>query len=407
MPPFRIELEVQLAPEACSALSNSITAAMNVMLESEMSDSDFEALCFCLPAAYTTVFTQMLQEKLGGSARQRIEACEIEFSASHDKTAAAPTRLERRQEMVNSVTDELYEALPKLKDALWDGVERIIASVGEPLNTEEAEDVVDLLVEAIDIAPRLEETARSICHKHGLPFAVSYREWRRQNPDSHPRAATAIFFMDLHDTGLQVERLVDHRLLRALAYGGHLAALRRLRGALKKIRGAEFRHLEERCRESERGCKWIIEKELALRSSSIQKAELVKEAQSQGVDAPTVWIQRQLDLRRLYLYRDGKTAMITASEELATHAIRNNTEIRIHPPESGRMPSEDFLDSSIELLGLSPRQTQLLLKAGIRTVRQLLGSSEIDILRVPGIGMRSMREIVSILRATGIRETGK
>ena len=62
-----------------------------------------------------------------------------------------------------------------------------------------------------------------------------------------------------------------------------------------------------------------------------------------------------------------------------------------------------FLDASMEELELSVRTYNCLKNARIRTVRELVGKTESELLRSKNFGRKSLNEIKEILAENGLR----
>lgn len=87
--------------------------------------------------------------------------------------------------------------------------------------------------------------------------------------------------------------------------------------------------------------------------------------------------------------------------QVLTRAYRPTT--RAHQRTKGTtMPETDILDRSIDDLELSLRTANCLEFAGIKTVRQLVGKYEAELLKIRNFGRKSLKEIKAVLAESGL-----
>jgi hypothetical protein len=127
-----------------------------------------------------------------------------------------------------------------------------------------------------------------------------------------------------------------------------------------------------------------------------------------GVSQPTVWGLMGPDgplesftigRRRLILW-DSIEALVESRRGIPGDARRNRTV----PPLGAKMKGREEVDLAIKDMELSTRSRNALLNDGIKTVKDLCGKTDAELLLIPNLGRGSVREIAAALVKRGLRE---
>lgn len=149
--------------------------------------------------------------------------------------------------------------------------------------------------------------------------------------------------------------------------------------------------------------KLSVEEATAILSLPVQQIKALEADTLQKLRIPSRWGYIQYGLTR-YMKQKAASAHSKGFREGYREGYRKGMEDGrggVEPP----CPSEALLSLPLECISLSPRVQRILLRADFRTIGDITGLDEYQILSLPGLGAKGADEVARGLRHNGITDT--